>query len=112
MAVAIQASANDFAETSIMPGDPLRAKFIAEHYLSQAREVNSVRNMLGYTGEYKGKRISVMAHGMGIPSISMYAYELIQDFGVKNLIRIGTCGAVRDDVSLMDGRKYRFQSEP
>ena len=58
--------------------------------------------MLGYTGEYKGKRISVMAHGMGIPSISMYAYELIQDFGVKNLIRIGTCGAVRDDVSLMD----------
>lgn len=102
MAVAIQASANDFAETIIMPGDPLRAKFIAEHYLSQAREVNSVRNMLGYTGEYKGKRISVMAHGMGIPSISMYAYELIQDFGVKNLIRIGTCGAVRDDVSLMD----------
>ncbi|MGJ7064604.1 purine-nucleoside phosphorylase [Morganella morganii] len=102
MAVAIQASANDFAETIIMPGDPLRAKFIAEHYLSQAREVNSVRNMLGYTGEYKGKPLSVMAHGMGIPSISMYAYELIQDFGVKNLIRIGTCGAVRDDVSLMD----------
>ena len=64
MAVAIQASANDFAETIIMPGDPLRAKFIAEHYLSQAREVNSVRNMLGSTGEYKGKRISVMAHGM------------------------------------------------
>ena len=102
MAVAIQASANDFAETIIMPGDPLRAKFIAEHYLSQAREVNSVRNMLGYTGEYKGKRISVMAHGMGIPSISMYAYELIQDFGVKNLIRIGTCGGMDSNVKSGD----------
>lgn len=102
MALAIKANPNDFAETIIMPGDPLRAKFIAETYLTDAVEVNTVRNMLGYTGYYKGKRLSVMAHGMGIPSISMYAYELIKDFGVKNLIRIGSCGSVRDDINLMD----------
>ncbi|RJX69426.1 purine-nucleoside phosphorylase [Vibrio sinensis] len=102
MALAIKANPNDFAETVIMPGDPLRAKFIAETYLEDAVEVNNVRNMLGYTGTYKGKRLSVMAHGMGIPSISMYAYELIKEFGVKNLIRIGSCGSVRDDINLMD----------
>ncbi|MBL4830734.1 MAG: purine-nucleoside phosphorylase [Aliivibrio sp.] len=102
MAVAIKANPNDFAETVIMPGDPLRAKYIAETYLTDAVEVNNVRNMLGYTGMYKGKRLSVMAHGMGIPSISMYAYELIKDFGVKNLIRIGSCGSVSDDIQLMD----------
>ncbi|MGF1764722.1 purine-nucleoside phosphorylase [Aliivibrio kagoshimensis] len=102
MAVAIKANPNDFAETIIMPGDPLRAKYIAETYLTDAVEVNNVRNMLGYTGMYKGKRLSVMAHGMGIPSISMYAYELIKDFGVKNLIRIGSCGSVSDDIQLMD----------
>lgn len=102
MAVAIKANPHDFAETVIMPGDPLRAKYIAETYLEDAVEVNKVRNMLGYTGMYKGKRLSVMAHGMGIPSISMYAYELIKDFGVKNLIRIGSCGSVSDDIQLMD----------
>lgn len=102
MAVAIKANPNDFAETVIMPGDPLRAKYIAETYLTDAIEVNKVRNMLGYTGTYKGKRLSVMAHGMGIPSISMYAYELIKEFGVKNIIRIGSCGSVSDDIQLMD----------
>ncbi|MFC1235932.1 purine-nucleoside phosphorylase [Vibrio sp. F74] len=102
MALAIKANPNDFAETVIMPGDPLRAKYIAETYLTDAVEVNKVRNMLGYTGIYKGKRLSIMSHGMGIPSISMYAYELIKDFGVKNLIRIGSCGSVRDDIQLMD----------
>ncbi|GLO64142.1 purine nucleoside phosphorylase DeoD-type 2 [Vibrio sp. MACH09] len=102
MALAIRSNPGNFAETVIMPGDPLRAKYIAEKYLENAIEVNNVRNMLGYTGSYKGKRISVMAHGMGIPSISMYAYELINEFGVKNLIRIGSCGSVRDDIELMD----------
>ncbi|MGR5096786.1 purine-nucleoside phosphorylase [Vibrio maritimus] len=102
MALAIKSNPGDFAETVIMPGDPLRAKYIAEKYLDNAIEVNNVRNMLGYTGTYKGKKLSVMAHGMGIPSISMYAYELINDFGVKNLIRIGSCGSVRDDIELMD----------
>ncbi len=102
MAVTIKANPNDFAETVIMPGDPLRAKYIAETYLTDAVEVNNVRNMLGYTGMYKGKRLSIMAHGMGIPSISMYAYELIKEFGVKNLIRIGSCGSVSDDIQLMD----------
>ncbi len=102
MALAIKSNPGDFAETIIMPGDPLRAKFIAEKYLEDAVEVNNVRNMLGFTGTYKGKRLSVMAHGMGIPSISMYAYELIKEFGVKNLIRIGSCGSVRDDINLMD----------
>ncbi|KFA99322.1 purine-nucleoside phosphorylase [Vibrio mediterranei] len=102
MALAIKSNPGDFAETVIMPGDPLRAKYIAEKYLDNAVEVNNVRNMLGYTGTYKGKSLSVMAHGMGIPSISMYAYELIHEFGVKNLIRIGSCGSVRDDIELMD----------
>ncbi|MGY5540484.1 purine-nucleoside phosphorylase [Vibrio brasiliensis] len=102
MALAIRSNPGDFADTVIMPGDPLRAKYIAEKYLENAVEVNNVRNMLGYTGTYKGKRISVMAHGMGIPSISMYAYELINEFSVKNLIRIGSCGSVRDDIELMD----------
>ncbi|WP_367987839.1 purine-nucleoside phosphorylase [Vibrio sp. NTOU-M3] len=102
MALAIRSNPGDFAETVIMPGDPLRAKYIAEKYLENAVEVNNVRNMLGYTGSYKGKRLSVMAHGMGIPSISMYAYELINEFGVKNLIRIGSCGSVRNDIELMD----------
>ncbi|MGQ5486051.1 purine-nucleoside phosphorylase [Photobacterium damselae subsp. piscicida] len=92
----------DFAETVLMPGDPLRAKFIAETYLEDAKEVCNVRNMFGYTGTYKGHKISVMGHGMGIPSCSIYVHELIKDFGVKNVIRIGSCGAVHDDVKLMD----------
>lgn len=89
----IGAEMGDFAETVLMPGDPLRAKLIAEIYLENAVQVTSVRNMFGYTGTYKGKRLSVMAHGMGIPSASIYTTELIKDFGVKNIIRIGSCGS-------------------
>ncbi|GLT19684.1 purine nucleoside phosphorylase DeoD-type 2 [Vibrio zhanjiangensis] len=98
----INAQAGDFAETVLMPGDPLRAKFIAENFLDDAKQVCDVRNMFGYTGSYKGHRISVMGHGMGIPSCSIYVHELIAEYGVKNIIRIGSCGAVRDDVKLMD----------
>jgi purine-nucleoside phosphorylase len=98
----ISANLGDFAETVLMPGDPLRAKFIAENFLDDAKCVTSVRNMFGYTGTYKGKRISVMGSGMGIPSISIYATELYKDFGVENIIRIGSCGAVRDDIKIRD----------
>ncbi len=98
----INAEAGAFAETVLMPGDPLRAKYIAETYLEDAKEVCNVRNMFGYTGTYKGQRLSVMAHGMGIPSASIYTHELIKEYGVKNIIRIGSCGAVHDDVKLMD----------
>ncbi|MBU2863469.1 purine-nucleoside phosphorylase [Reinekea forsetii] len=98
----ISAAKGDFAETVLMPGDPLRAKHIAETYLTNVVEVNNVRGMLGFTGEYKGKRLSVMGSGMGIPSMSIYAKELITEFGVKNIIRVGTCGALADDVNLRD----------
>ena len=98
----INAPAGAFAETVLMPGDPLRAKFIAETFLQDAQLVTDVRNMLGYTGYYKGKRISVMAHGMGIPSCSIYTKELITEYGVKRIIRVGSCGAVRSDVRVGD----------
>lgn len=98
----ISASAGDFAEVVLMPGDPLRAKHIAERYLSEPKQINAVRGMLGFTGTYQGRRISVMGHGMGIPSVSIYATELIKDFGVKVLMRVGSCGAVRRDVKLRD----------
>ena len=98
----IQGERGIFADTVLMPGDPLRAKYIAETFLEGAREVNSVRNMLGYTGRYRGREISVMGHGMGIPSVSIYAKELITDYGVERLIRVGSCGAVRDDVAVRD----------
>ncbi|PMR74592.1 purine-nucleoside phosphorylase [Billgrantia endophytica] len=98
----IQGERGIFADTVLMPGDPLRAKYIAETFLDGAREVNSVRNMLGYTGRYKGREVSVMGHGMGIPSVSIYAKELITDYGVERLIRVGSCGAVRDDVAVRD----------
>ncbi len=98
----INAPEGAFAETVLMPGDPLRAKYIAETFLENAIEVTNVRNMLGYTGFYKGKKLSVMAHGMGIPSASIYAKELITEYGVKNLIRIGSCGAVKMDVKVRD----------
>ena len=90
------------AETILLPGDPLRAKFIAENFLEDAVQFNTVRNMFGYTGTYKGKRISVMGTGMGIPSIGIYSYELIHFYGVKNLIRIGSCGSYQKDVNLYD----------
>ena len=98
----ISAPAGAFAETVLMPGDPLRAKYIAETFLENAEQVTAVRNMYGYTGTYKGKRVSIMGHGMGIPSCSIYAKELITEYGVKNLIRIGSCGAVLDDIHVRD----------
>ncbi|WP_019616551.1 MULTISPECIES: purine-nucleoside phosphorylase [Psychromonas] len=91
-----------FAETVLLPGDPLRAKYIAETFLEDVVQVTDVRNMLGFTGTYKGKRISVMGSGMGIPSCSIYATELIREYGVKNLIRVGSCGAVSPDIKLLD----------
>lgn len=90
------------AETILLPGDPLRAKFIAETYLEDAQQFNQVRNMFGFTGTYQGREVSVMGTGMGIPSISLYSYELIHDFGVKNLIRVGTCGAMQPQMELYD----------
>lgn len=98
----INAERGDFADTVLMPGDPLRAQYIADTFLSDVKLVNKVRNMLGFTGSYKGRRISVMGHGMGIPSVSIYAKELITEFDVNTLIRVGSCGAVRDDVNLRD----------
>jgi purine-nucleoside phosphorylase len=96
----ISAQPGDFADTVLMPGDPLRAKFIADTWLKDAKQVNTVRGMLGFTGTYKGKRISVMGHGMGIPSISIYATELVKDYGVKTVIRVGSCGALMKEISL------------
>ncbi len=98
----INAEMGDFADVVLMPGDPLRAKYIAETFLQDVRQVNNVRGMLGFTGTYKGRKISVMGHGMGIPSCSIYAKELITDFGVKVIIRVGSCGAVLPDVELRD----------
>lgn len=90
------------AETVLLPGDPLRAKFIAETFLENPVQFNTVRNMFGYTGTYKGKKISVMGSGMGMPSIGIYSYELIHFYGVKNLIRIGSAGAMQPGVNLYD----------
>lgn len=98
----IEAPEGAFAETVLLPGDPLRAKFVAETFLENAEQVNGVRNMLGFTGTYAGKHVSVMGSGMGIPSISIYAKELITDYGVRNLIRVGSCGAVSKGVKLRD----------
>lgn len=92
----------DIAETILLPGDPLRAKFIAENFLEDPVQFNTVRNMFGYTGTYKGKRISVMGTGMGVPSIGIYSHELIHFYGVKNLIRVGSCGAFQEDLKLYD----------
>lgn len=90
------------AETVLLPGDPLRAKFIAETFLENPIQFNTVRNMYGYTGTYKGKKISVMGTGMGMPSIGIYSYELIHFYGVKNLIRIGSCGSMQENVKVRD----------
>ncbi|RDY22963.1 purine-nucleoside phosphorylase [Romboutsia maritimum] len=92
----------DIAETILLPGDPLRAKFIAETFLEDAVQYNTVRGMYGYTGYYKGKKISVQGSGMGMPSIGIYSYELINFYGVKNLIRIGSAGAISDKLKLHD----------
>jgi purine-nucleoside phosphorylase len=98
----ISAAQGDFADVVIMPGDPLRSRYIAQRFLTDAREVTSVRNMLGYTGIFRGRKLSIMGHGMGIPSVSIYATELIKDYGARVLIRVGSCGAIRQDVKLRD----------
>ena len=97
-----RAKAGDFAKTVLMPGDPLRAKYIAETYLENPRQVTAVRNMFGYTGTYKGKEISVMGGGMGMPSIGIYSYELFNFYDVDQIIRIGSAGALQDHMKLMD----------
>jgi len=102
VSIHIGAKENQIAETVLLPGDPLRAKYIAETFLEGAEKYNDVRNMFGYTGTYKGKRISVQGTGMGVPSISIYITELMKDYHVQNLIRVGTCGAIQKDVKVRD----------
>lgn len=97
-----QAKLGDFARTVLMPGDPLRAKFIADTYLEDARLVNNVRGIHGYTGFYKGKEVSVMASGMGMPTIGIYSYELYNFYGVEQIIRVGSAGQIRQDLKLRD----------
>ena len=117
----ITAQEGDFARTVLMPGDPLRAKYIAEHFLEDAVLVNNVRGVQGYTGTYKGKRVSVMASGMGMPSIGIYSYELFNFYGVENIIRIGSAGMISQKLKVRDivaglsaytnsnfGRQYGF----
>lgn len=98
----INASPEDFAKTVLMPGDPLRSKFIAENFLDDAKLVNNVRGVQGYTGKYEGKPVTVMASGMGMPSIGIYSYELYNFFGVENIIRIGSTGSINEDVKVRD----------
>lgn len=98
----IEAKKGDFAETVLMPGDPLRAKFIAESFLEDAKLINNVRGVQGYTGLYKGKRVSLMASGMGMPSIGIYSYELFNFYDVNNIIRVGTAGVIRPDLKVRD----------
>ena len=98
----IEANKGDFAETVLMPGDPLRAQALAKNHLEDVRQVNSVRNMLGFTGTFKGKRVSIMGSGMGMPSISIYAHELFDYYDVKQIIRVGTCGGLLADMQLGD----------
>ncbi|MCR8993485.1 purine-nucleoside phosphorylase [Brevibacillus laterosporus] len=102
MSVHIEAKEGQIAESILLPGDPLRAKYIAETFLEDPECFNNVRGMLGFTGTYKGKRVSVMGTGMGVPSISIYVHELINSYGVKNLVRVGTCGAIQKDVKVRD----------
>ena len=97
-----EAKIGEIAKTVIMPGDPLRSKYIAENFLDNYKLVNSVRGMYAYTGTYKGKEITVMAHGMGMPSIGIYCYELYKIYGVENIIRIGSCGAYKPELKLFD----------
>ncbi|MEC3907811.1 purine-nucleoside phosphorylase [Tamlana sp. 2201CG12-4] len=102
MSVHIEAKKGDIAETILLPGDPLRAKWIAETYLENPFCFNKVRNMFGYTGTYQGKPVSVMGTGMGVPSISIYAHELITDYNVKNLIRVGSAGSYQEHIKIRD----------
>jgi purine-nucleoside phosphorylase len=102
MSVHINAKQGEIAENILLPGDPLRAKYIAETFLEDVTCYNQVRGMLGFTGTYKGKRVSVQGTGMGIPSISIYVNELIREYSVKNLIRVGSCGAIQKDIKVRD----------
>jgi purine-nucleoside phosphorylase len=102
MSIHIAAKTGDIAEAVLLPGDPLRAKFIAENFLEKSRQYTDVRNILGYTGTYKGKPVSVQGTGMGIPSISIYVNELFRDYEVKRAIRIGTAGSIQEEVKLRD----------
>ena len=102
MSVHIAGKEGDVAEVVLLPGDPLRAKFVAENFLEKAVEYTNIRNMLGFTGTYKGKKVSVQGTGMGIPSISIYVNELFREYGVKRAIRIGTAGSINNNVRLRD----------
>lgn len=102
MSVHLEAKMGDIAETVLLPGDPLRAKWIAETFLEDVVCYNTVRGMYGYTGTYKGKKVSVQGTGMGIPSLSIYVSELIMFYGVKNLIRVGTAGSYQEDIKIRD----------
>ncbi|MDR1420970.1 MAG: purine-nucleoside phosphorylase [Treponema sp.] len=102
MSVHIAAEPGDIAEAILLPGDPLRAKFIAEKFLENPKQYNEVRNMFGYTGTYRGKRVSVQGTGMGIPSISIYVNELFRDYGVKRAIRVGTAGSIQEKIRVRD----------
>jgi len=102
MTVHIEARPEDVADVVIMPGDPLRAKFIAENYLENPKLINRIRNMFGYTGYYKGKRVTVMGSGMGMPSMGIYAYELFKFYDVKKIIRVGSCGGYDPNLKLFD----------
>lgn len=98
----IEAKDGEIAESILLPGDPLRAKYIADNFLTEVVQFNRVRNMLGYTGYYKGKRVSVMGSGMGMPSIGIYSYELIKFYNVKKLIRVGSAGSIQENVKIKD----------
>ncbi len=98
----IESKKEDIAKVVLMPGDPLRAKYIAENFLEDTKLINTVRNMFGYTGKYKGRRVTVFASGMGIPSIGIYSYELYKFYGVEKIIRIGSCGSFNENIKLLD----------
>ena len=102
MSIHIQAKQGEIADCILLPGDPLRAKHIAETFLDGAVQYNSIRNIFGYTGEYKGKKVSVQGTGMGMPSFSIYANELMNEYGVRKLLRVGTCGALCADIHIRD----------
>lgn len=102
MSVHNEAKLGEIAKTVLMPGDPLRAKYVAEHFLEDYKLVNSVRGMYAYTGKYKGKEVTVMASGMGMPSIGIYSYELYKFYNVENIIRIGSCGGYTEDLNILD----------
>ena len=98
----IESKKEEIAKNVLMPGDPLRAKYIAENFLEDYKLINTVRNMYGYTGKYKGKEVTVFASGMGVPSIGIYSYELYKFYDVENIIRIGTCGSFNENIKLLD----------